>query len=179
MERSVKLQLVSRVLRFFTWAAIGVLLIAGGLRYFGGFEQLTFGFITLNMSALNSIDFEQLWDTPGMHRTGLVLFIIPKFFLPLANLFWLQRLFGYYGNGVFFGDAVMRCYFVLIWTRMAIVVYHGIFDTIIISLLSNKGSMHIDFVFDIEQILTFSLLLIIVYVLKIAGQIDEENRKFV
>ncbi|WP_394203902.1 DUF2975 domain-containing protein [Shewanella waksmanii] len=123
---------------------------------------------------------EALWHDERASHTVLLMMVLPQFITMLLGVFWLQRLLGYYQQGLFFTAESMRCYLWLIWLKvadfgldivrhLAVGNYHSQFFT----------STEIELPIDFGNLTTLLLMLVIVYLLKAAKEIEAENKEFI
>ncbi len=133
---------------------------------------------SFTFSSTYSDMYQDLLTTDGVNLVALSFFPITIIFLTLFTLFWLQRLFGFYSKGHFFGDQVTRCYLVLIWAR----IFHFFFMTyneqILIYFYPDRSDL-VSVDININEFLLLAVLLVVSYVLKMANQIKKENQEFV
>ncbi len=184
MTQYSKLKLFSKVIWFLT--IFLALWDVGWLVAYYGFDishveydinsshQYAFSF-----SPTDSVMYQDLLTTDGVNLVALSFFPITIIFLTLFTLFWLQRLFGFYSKGHFFGDQVTRCYLVLIWTR----IFHFFFTTyneqILIYFYPDSSDVVVSVDISTNEFMLLALLLVVSYVLKMANQIKKENQEFV
>lgn len=124
--------------------------------------------------------FLQAWHDERASQGILLAIQIPLFLTLFIGVYWLQKLLSYYQQGHFFGRESMQCYLWLIWIK--------VFDFVLeIAQILVTGFYHrsifkessIELPIDFGDFTTILLMLIIVYLLKAAKEIEEENREFV
>jgi hypothetical protein len=122
----------------------------------------------------------QLWQDSSVSRILLLAFKLPSFLMFIIGVYWLQRLLSYYQNGLFFGPQAMRCYLWLVWIKLFDLII-DIVETLAVGYYYRNlhGSAHIEVSIDFGNITTILLMLVIVYLLKAAKEIDAENKEFV
>jgi hypothetical protein len=124
--------------------------------------------------------FYELWDNADANRAIVLGLQLPTLITLIIGLYWLQRLLGHFQVGLFFGNEAMRCYLWLIWLKvlemvlkiaqeLGTAIYHNqFFEYTRISVNLNPGN-----------ITTILLMLLIVYLLKAAREIEAENKEFI
>jgi len=124
--------------------------------------------------------FHELWQDERASRGVLLGIQSPMFIMLFVGVYWLQKLLSHYQQGQFFGHEAMRCYLWLLWIK---VLDFGL--EIILHL--GTGYYHkqffehtsIELTIDFGDITTILLMLLIVYLLKAAKDIEAENREFI
>ena len=124
--------------------------------------------------------FMHLWQDSAVSKILLLGFKLPSFLLLLLGVYWLQRLLGYYQQGLFFGDKAMQCYLWLVWLKVVHFVV-AIVETLGVGYYHRSlyGATRIEVNLDFSNITTLLLMLVIVYLLKAAKEIDAENKEFI
>ncbi|WP_232775167.1 MULTISPECIES: DUF2975 domain-containing protein [unclassified Shewanella] len=137
-------------------------------------------FIQGDIRFSTSMLFTELWWDERASRQVLLAIQAPLFIMFLVGVYWLQKLLGFYHQGHFFGHNAMRCYLWLIWIKLADfaleIVQHlltGYYHK------SFFDKTHIELPLDFGNITTILLMLIIVYLLKAAREIEAENKEFI
>jgi len=148
---------------------------------------------TLVISSLHSLMFKnvinfgvdpvvlnQLWQNEASNKLILTIFLFISFTLLLGFGYWLQKLFKLFQSGEFFGEENIRCFLWLVWINLLVGI-DGLISPALLGLYGHTvdSSIYPKFVFEIIGILTMLLLVVIVYVLKTARQIELENKEFV
>ncbi len=165
-----KLMKVSGFFRGLVFIATAVVLI------YLGYSYLVHDEIRFSQDVL----FDQLWQEPMANRSILLAIYSPSLIVMLTGIYWLQRLLSHYQQGQFFGQAPVHCYLWLIWFKviefvigiaqyLAVGYYHG-------SLFEQTT---IELPIDFGHITTILLMLLIVYLLKAAREIEQENKEFI
>ncbi|WP_335669714.1 DUF2975 domain-containing protein [Paraglaciecola polaris] len=124
--------------------------------------------------------FYELWLNDSADRSVLLALQFPRLVTLFTGLYWLQRLMGHFQIGEFFGDEAMRCYLWLIWLKvidmglkivqeLATAFYHEQFFEL------TRFEVDIDF----NNLSTLMMMLLIVYLLKAAREIEAENKEFI
>lgn len=132
--------------------------------------------IRFSMDAL----YMELWQDASVSRMLLLAFKVPAFLIFVIGVYWLQRLLSYYQKALFFGPQAMRCYIWLIWIKLFDLI-NAIVETLGVGYYYQhlKGSAHIELAIDFANITTILLMLVIVYLLKAAKEIEAENKEFI
>lgn len=167
MERLIK---VSGVLRVCVLIAITLAV-----------SYLVYGYLVDNkLYTEKSALYAELWGNPSISQALLMAFKAPSFLVFLWAVFWLQKLLSYYEQGEFFGEQSMRCYIWLIWLKVIGLIL-DIAETFIVGFYyeSVLGDAAIQLNIDFGDITTTLLMLIIVYLLKAAKEIEAENKEFI
>lgn len=167
MER---LRKISGILRIFVLIAITA--IVGYLLYGYVIENKLY----TDTSAL----YLELWKNTSISQSLLIAFKAPSFLAFLWGIFWLQKLLAYYQQGEFFGQEAMRCYIWLIWLKLMGLLL-GVIETLSVGFYYDSvlGDADINLSIDFGAITTTLLMLIIVYLLKAAKEIEAENKEFI
>ncbi|WP_076412292.1 DUF2975 domain-containing protein [Shewanella sp. UCD-KL12] len=128
----------------------------------------------------NSMLFNELWFDDRASRSVLLAIQSPILISLILGVYWLQKLLSHFQQGLFFGQQAMTCYLWLVWIKLAdfcieIVqhlvtgYYHGQFHE----------KTHLELPLDFGNITTLLLMLLIVYLLKAAREIEAENKEFI
>jgi hypothetical protein len=141
-----------------------------------GYSYLIEGEIRFSTSHL----FLEAWHDERASKGILLAIQIPLFLTLLIGVYWLQKLLSYYQQGLFFGRESMHCYLWLIWLKVFDFVLEMVQPLV-------TGFYHrsifkessIELPIDFGDFTTILLMLIIVYLLKAAKEIEEENREFI
>ena len=154
-----------------------VILVTGllAVRFSYGFVVHDAITIHFDLDAINT-----LWQRSDTSRGVLSMFIVPGLLLVLAISFWLQRLFRLFQQGHFFGDQSMRCFLWLVWLNFAaymVDTFSGLFMGLYGQ--SFDSTIQPEIGFDITGFFTMLLLIVIVYLLKAAKQLEQENQEFI
>ncbi|MBU2971668.1 DUF2975 domain-containing protein [Pseudoalteromonas sp. C2R02] len=124
--------------------------------------------------------FYELWDYPDANKGILLGLQLPRLVTLFVGFYWLQRLLGHFQLGQFFGNEAMRCYLWLIWLKVLDIVLK-ITQELATAIYHNQFFEHtrISVDLDISNITTILLMLLIVYLLKAAREIEAENKEFI
>lgn len=124
--------------------------------------------------------FYELWDNADANRGILLGLQLPRLITLFVGLYWLQRLLGHFQLGQFFGNEAMHCYLWLIWLKVLDMVLK-LTQELGTALYHNQFFEHtrISLDLDIGNITTILLMLLIVYLLKAAREIEAENKEFI
>ena len=120
-----------------------------------------------------------------LYRTGdvgpLLMFAIsaPITLLLALGIYWLQRLFGEYQHGQFFTDGTMRCYVWLVWLKAAGFVYGILWPVLLVSLGPSQAATDAGVTIEAGTLVELIVLLLIVYLLREAQRIHDENEEFI
>lgn len=169
-ENLKKLMAISRLFRFIVLSGSVVML------FFLVYEYV----INDELRRASSSLFYELWGNKDADRTVLLALQFPRLVTLFVGFYWLQSLLGHFQYGRFFGDEAMRCYLWLIWLKLADIglkvaqefataLYHQQF------FVKTNIEINVDF----TNIAMFSLMLVIIHLLKAAKEIDAENKEFV
>lgn len=144
-------------------------------------SYLVYGYVVddeiyFNSSAL----FFSLWDNPSASRSLLLAANFPLLLSFLLGVYWLQKLLSLYQKGQFFGPESMHCYLWLVWLKLASFVL-SLLNTLAIGFYARtfQEKVNIELTIDFNEITTILLMLVIVYLLKAAKEIDAENKEFI
>lgn len=154
------------------------LTIATGLAFF---LYLVIGSFVIDGWDMNVGDgaFATLWHGQHIAKSWLILVASPELLLTLLFYFWLQALFKQYQKAQFFTETSMRCYLWLVWLSMGIFVYELLTPFLLLLLPHGLENLEVGVKVDIGEFFTLSLLIVILYVLRTAQNIDAENKAFV
>lgn len=163
-----------KISAFFRWMilfAAAVVLVYLGHSYLVH-DDIRFG--------ANNDLFSDLWLSPKASRPVLLLILSPLFITFLLGVYWLQRLLACYQKGLFFSGESMHCYLWLVWLKVAAFVIE-MCQTLGIGRYHNSlfENTRIDLAVDFGNITTILLMLLIVYLLKAARDLEAENQEFV
>lgn len=166
-----KIRNISILMRLVVFGMIGMLVISSLYHYIVN-DSINFG-VDPNM-------INQLWHHPEASKTMLLGFILPGFVLVLVFGYWLQKLFLLFQQGVFFSQNNMRCFVWLVWLNFLSGI-DDIFSPFLLGFYGQKFDSNIrpELAFEMIEFFTMMLLIIIVYLLKEAKQLDKENKEFV
>lgn len=165
-----KLMKISGFFRGVVLVATAVVLVYLGYSYWVH-DELRFA---------SSMLFNELWFDERASRSVLFAIQAPLLVSLIIGVYWLQKLLSHYQQGHFFGQEAMTCYLWLIWIKLAdfgieicqhLVTgyYHGKF----------YDMTHLELPVDFGSITTLLLMLLIVYLLKAAKEIEAENKEFI
>jgi hypothetical protein len=116
----------------------------------------------------------------GVIGSGLVVAVAAPFGLLVAlGIYWLQRLFAEYQQGNFFTDGNMRCYVWLVWLKAVGFVYSMFWPLVLRGLLAPDAAVDVSFTLEVGTLAELTVLLLIVYLLREAQRIHDENQAFV
>jgi hypothetical protein len=175
-----KLKLVCNVIRYGVLVFIITFVLAMAGQYVlndGGTVTLWGSSLTYNL--VGSKFYQDMAATPGVSLWGVAFFPLLTFCVTTFASFWFYRLFGYYAKGQFFGDDVMRCYFMIIFTRIIDFFYTAFYDQLIWMFHPGRSEIKANILFDVQAFFTLVVLLVILYILKMANQLDKENQEFI
>ena len=124
--------------------------------------------------------YQKLWQAPSVSNQVMLGFKVPSFLIFFFAIYWLQKLLAYFQQGLFFGTQSIDCYIWLVWLklcgffvdlleRLAIAFYHE----------SLYGDTSLEISLHFGSIITILLMLVIVYLLKAATEIEAENKEFI
>ncbi|MBQ4852743.1 DUF2975 domain-containing protein [Pseudoalteromonas sp. MMG012] len=165
-----KLMRMSRLLR------VLILLAATTVIFYLAYGYFIDDKIYFNSSAL----FFALWDNPSASQPFLLASKLPLLLSFLLGVYWLQKLLSHYQQGQFFGPDSMHCYLWLVWLKLASFIL-DIIDTLLIGNYARhfQDTVSIELTVDFNEITTILLMLVIVYLLKAAKEIEAENKEFI
>ncbi len=156
------------------WSVVGMSLLAFGYILIAYAVQGVFNFNS------DSPLFTELWQLEQASKGLLMLTRLPAFILWFLIVFWSYRLFSYFEQAEYFSDRSVRCYVWLVWIQAALLVqnilvqlalayYHAhFFDDTVMALN-----------LDLSRFFTLILMISIVHILKMARQVELENKEFV
>lgn len=170
MEKMQKIYRVCQVLRWLT--------IAVGLVFFAYIVLGSFVVEGWDMD-ISGGTFAQLWQEGVVHKLWLIAVAAPEVTMTLLFYYWLQALFGRYQQGQFFSEASMRCYLWLVWLSFSIFIYELITPFLLLALPHNHEDLGVELTINLGEFFTLSLLVVILHLLKMAQQIEAENKEFV
>ena len=165
-----KLMVMSKLLRLL------ILLAATAVTFYLAYGYFINDEVYFNTNAL----FFSLWDNPSASQAFLLASKFPLLFSFLLSVYWLQKLLGYYQQGQFFGPDSMHCYLWLVWLKLISFIL-SIGDTLWVGYYARhfKNDVNIELTVDFNQITTILLMLVIIYLLKAAKEIEAENKEFI
>ncbi|MCH2058262.1 MAG: hypothetical protein MK214_16955 [Thalassotalea sp.] len=166
-----KIRIVSCCLK---WSVVGLSLLTLGYLLIAYLVQGTFNFNS------DSPLFIDLWQHQQANKGLLMLMSLPALILWTLIVFWSYRLFSYFELEEYFSDRSVRCYIWLVWIQVALFAQNIIVEF-------GLGYYHAHFFEDTAMSISldlsrfFSLLLMIsiVHILKVARQVELENKEFV
>ena len=168
MNRLKSIQVLSKYLQYTVIViSLGVLVLATSAMIFG--EQVAL--IVIDQELNNH------WSEGRISSLILGFIVAPIIVLFVLFVYWLQRLFGEFSRGAFFTADGMRCYLWLVWIKVI-----GFLYGVIVPLLPNMimgGGEELDITFDVLEFFTLMLLVLIIYLLREAQVISNENKEFV
>jgi hypothetical protein len=170
---NINMHKLTKVSGFFRWM---VLVGAAAMLFFLAFEYI----VNDELRRAASTYFYELWDNPNANRDILIALQFPRLITLFVGFYWLQRLLGHFQLGQFFGDEAMHCYLWLIWLKVLDIVLK-IFQDLGTAIYHSQyfENTRISLDLDVGSITTILLMLLIVYLLKAARQIEAENKEFV
>jgi hypothetical protein len=167
-------------LRFGVVAFMVIFSVAVFLQFIvGDGRQVVLGGGGFTFNIVASSDYQAMREQPGVSTLGVAFFPLLTFSVISFTSFWFYRLFNYYAQGHFFGDEVMRCYMMILWTRVIDLLYTSFYEALIWLFHPNQAELDPRISFDAKAFFTLLVLFIIVYILKLANQLDKENQEFV
>lgn len=166
-----KIRIVSRCLK---WSVVGLSLLALGYILIAYVVQGRFNFNS------DSALFIDLWQHQQANQSLLMLMSLPALLLWSLIVFWSYRLFSYFELGEYFSDRSVRCYIWLIWIQVTLFAQKIIFELAL-------GYYHAHFFedtatsidLDLSRLFSLLLMISIVHILKVARQVERENKEFV
>ncbi|WP_444921817.1 DUF2975 domain-containing protein [Microbulbifer sp. CnH-101-G] len=165
------IQVLSTRLR---WTVVAVSLIAISI--------LLINYFVYDENAFNSSNplFQELWALGDEYRSMLLLGQLPTFVLSGLFIYWLWRLFGQYAKGDYFGKESDRCYVWLVWLYGASILVR-LLESLWLSYLSylHENELTLVLSFDVGRLFTLFVLVSVLYILRAAKQIEQENKEFV
>jgi hypothetical protein len=170
MGKLEKMQRVSGVLRYLL--IIGATVIGGAI---------IIALLTPGQDWVNIGDgqFTELWDSGQSSQLSLIAVMAPIAITLILGVYWLQRLFGEYQAGRFFGDSTMRCYIWLVWLKAISFLYGAVWPLLLAQLSTTEGSVEPSLSLDVGTLVELIVLLLIVHLLKEAQQLNDEIKAFV
>ena len=166
-----KIRIISRSLK---WSVVGLSLLALGYLIIAYLVQGSFNFNS------DSPLFTELWQHEQANQHWLMLSRLPALVLWSLIVFWSFRLFSYFELGEYFSDRSVRCYIWLVWIQAALFIQYIIVELAL-------GYYHAHFFddtvmalnLDLSRFFTLILMISIVHILKVARQVELENKEFV
>lgn len=167
MQKLMKISGFFRVLVLVATAAVVVYL---------GYSYLVLDEIRFETNML----FLDLWHHDGASRAVLMAIQAPLLITLFVGIYWLQRLLSHFQQGQFFGNEAMRCYLWLIWLKVLDIVLE-IVQHLATGYYHKQFFEHTSIELGLEfgNITTLLLMLLIVYLLKAAKEIEAENKEFI
>lgn len=166
-----KIRIVSRCLK---WSVVGLSLLALGYILIAYVVQGRFNFNS------DSPLFIELWQHQQASKSLLILMSLPALLLWSLIVFWSYRLFSYFELEEYFSDRSVRCYIWLIWIQVALFA-----QNIIVELALGYYHAHffedttMSISLDLSRLFSLLLMISIVHILKVARQVELENKEFV
>jgi hypothetical protein len=170
MDRLQKIQRVSAVLRYLLIAAATAIGVAVIIAMFSPGQ----GWVTVGQGR-----FFELWNSEASSRMTLIAIMLPTVTILCLGVYWLQRLFGEYQAGQFFTDSSMRCYIWLVWLKATNFLYGAVWPQLLASMSTSEGAIEPAINIQVSTLIETIVLLLVVYLLKEAQQINDENKAFV
>ena len=166
-----KIRVVSRCLK---WSVVGLSLLALGYILLAYVLQGRFNFNS------DSPLFIELWQHEQANKNLLMLTSLPAFVFWSLIVFWSYRLFSYFEIEEYFSDRSVRCYIWLVWIQVALFAQNIIVELVL-------AYYHAHFFDDtvmalnleLSRFFTLVLMISIVHILKVARQVELENKEFV
>lgn len=170
---NTNMQKLTNISGFFRWV---VLTGSAAMLFFLAYEY----FVNDELRRAASTYFYELWGNTDANRSILIGLQLPRLITLFLGLYWLQRLLGDFQLGKFFGNEAIRCYLWLIWLKVIDMILK-IFQELGTAIYHNQFFEHtrISVDLDVGNITTILLMLLIVYLLKAARQIEAENKEFI
>ena len=166
MQKLTKISGVFRIL---------VIVITAFIIAYIGYDYVVHDILSLSKDEL----FHELWNSSQANR-GILFATQLHFLVSLVGIYWLQRLLQHFQQGKFFDDETFRCYLWLIWIKIINMLFDIVQQTVV-------GLYHrqifknttIELTIDFGNMITLLLMLLIVYLLKAAKEIEAENKEFI
>ena len=183
MTQYARLQLFSKIVRFLILFAVLILSIGLLLEY--GFGVSEYEWTTgdseyrIGVTPDYHPKYQELKALDGVNLWLLSIYPLTLISIELMVLYWLQKLFGFYAKGQFFHQDTARCYSVLIWTFVFQFFFRYYEEYILWLFYPDKNKVGINAYFEAGEFVILLVLLVIAYVLKMANQIDKENKEFI
>lgn len=166
-----KIRLVSRSLK---WLVVLLSLTAFGYLLLSYFVAGKFNFNS------DSQLFVELWQQPQADKNLLMLMSAPAFILWGLIVFWAYRLFSCFEQAEYFSAHSVNCYVWLVWLHVALFVQDLLREFVLAYYHAQFFEETImELGLDLGRLITLSLLISIVHILKHARQVELENKEFV
>ena len=123
---------------------------------------------------------DNLWQNPATNKMILLMYSLPSMCFIILVAYWLQRLFSLFQQGQYFSNSNMYCFLWLVWLNFISSAY-SFFGSILLGYYGNNFDVDIKpmATFEVIDFFTMLLLVVIVYVLKAARELEQENQEFV
>ncbi len=167
----MNIEKISGLMRWAVFILIGSLLF-GLFHYYVSHQAISFG--------TNPILLTELWFTTNANKLALLFFIVPSLIIVLLFAFWIQKLFLLFKQGEFFSDRNMKCFLWIVWMNFFSSIDEFI-SPYFLAIYANRfgQNLTVEFVFQPIDFFITLLLVVIVYLLKAAKQLEQENKEFI
>ncbi len=170
-ELNMNIEKVSALMRWVVFILIGSLLF-GLFHYYTSHQAISFG---TDPELLT-----ELWFNSEANKGVLISFIVPPLILVMLFAYWIQKLFLLFKQSEFFSDKNMHCFLWLVWLNFTSGVDELISPYLLAKYANSFGEdLTAKMVFQPINFFTTLLLVVIVYLLKAAKQIEQENKEFI
>jgi hypothetical protein len=183
MTQYARLQLFSKFVRYVILLATFAVALGLVAEYGYGLSQIDWAYGDSDYVFDVTPDYHQkyldLKLLPGVNLWLLALYPLIILSAEFVILYWLQKLFSFYARGQFFHTDTTRCYTVLLWAFVFQFFFRVYEEYFLWLFYPDKHGIGINFHLDFGTSGMMLVLIVIVYVLKIANQIDKENKEFI
>ena len=124
--------------------------------------------------------FDKLWQSDTANKTLLGLITLPVFILMLLSVYFIVKALNLFQKGIFYSSANFIGYFGFIWTKIVIIVYEIVILYVFTKMNTPVGEdLTLRIELEFGHITTLFFMLVLIYLLKVAKEVDDENKEFV
>lgn len=165
MEKSEKIQKISKLLRY---VVLAVAFVSAPL------ILLTLFDIKQIITPVSAAWFEPIWNS-SEHRPLVALFLAPEYIAFFVLLYWLQKLLTEFQSGEFFSELSVKCYLWMAWTQFFRYIYEIVWAPLLSMFIDFEGEIAL----DIADLISLVLIIFFAHVLKLAREMQTENKGFI
>jgi len=124
--------------------------------------------------------FYSLWQSGSVSKVILGLITTPLLALLLLSAYFTIRALSLFQQGVFYSPLNFVCYFGFLLSKVTLIVYEVII-LFVFSYLNRAEDEQVVIELKLEfgELTTLLFMLVVIYLLKAAKEVDEENKEFI